>query len=101
MSEYQQKVLQAHEAILHDDLLQMRNMINKYAMEKGELPQSLDDLVHAGYLHEIPKDPTTDQRDWKVSIGENRKFANGLKGVVDVHSVSTANALDGSLYSTW
>src|SRR5258705_396586 len=59
-------VLLAREAVLRDDLFQMRRLIDQYAVDRGSLPKSLDDLVRAGYLRELPEDAFTGQKDWVV-----------------------------------
>jgi len=52
---YRITVLRTREAVLRDDLLKMRKLIDQYAAEKGSLPKSLDQLVSAGYLRAIEK----------------------------------------------
>src|SRR5512140_3400344 len=64
---YTRSITRAKEAVLHQDLFAMRSVIDQYTMDKGKAPQSLDDLVTAGYLKEIPKDPFTNSKDtWQV-----------------------------------
>src|SRR5882672_12293717 len=60
LPQYQKTIMHARETVLHDDLFKMRSLIDQYAADKGKLPQSLDDLVTAGYLRELPVDPITD-----------------------------------------
>ena len=94
-------VLAAKEAVLREDLRVMRGMIKQYADDKGALPQSLEDLAGTGYIRLIPEDPMTGKRDWKITIGEDPKLAKGAKGVVDVHSSSSAKSSEGRPYSEW
>ena len=54
---YEQSLMRAHEAALKHDLFVMRNAIQQYTLDKEAGPTSLDDLVRAGYLREIPRDP--------------------------------------------
>ena len=49
----------------------MRKLIDEYAADKGKLPQSLDELVTAGYMREVPKDPITDTADWAIATGDD------------------------------
>src|SRR5215510_3225684 len=56
----------AREAVLKQNLFTLRSLISQYGLDKQKAPQSLDDLVQAGYLKEIPRDPMTDQADWAV-----------------------------------
>src|SRR3954469_4370604 len=65
---YHTTVVRAREAVLHQDLDSLRKCINSYTMDKERAPQTLEDLVSAGYLREIPIDPFTRSRDtWVVA----------------------------------
>ncbi|MDT5269462.1 MAG: ral secretion pathway protein [Acidobacteriota bacterium] len=102
MSQYNKTVLAARESTLREDLFTMRKMIDQYAADKGKLPQSLDDLKGAGYIHDIPIDPITDAADWQVEFGEDPGSTGGEQGVTNVHSASGDVASDGSSrYSEW
>ena len=98
---YQRTVQQAKESVLRDDLFQLRKMLDQYAADKGQLPQSLDDLVSAGYVREIPVDPMTDRAEWNPTFGPDPTSAEGGQGVTDVHSLSTDLGSDGRPYSEW
>src|SRR2546428_14027759 len=63
LPQYQKTIMHARETVLRDDLFRMRSLIDQYAADKGKLPLSLDDLVSAGYLREVPNDPITDKKD--------------------------------------
>src|ERR1700761_2165044 len=54
---YQHHVIQAREAVLKQNLETLRKVLEQYRLDKGQSPQSLDDLVTAGYLPKIPVDP--------------------------------------------
>src|ERR1700743_3506437 len=63
---YRIHVLHANEAVLKEDLYNMRQAIDQFTQDKGKAPQALDDIVSAGYLHAIPKDPFTHTSDsWR------------------------------------
>ncbi len=96
---YTNTIQQAREATLRDDLVQMRKMLDQYASDKGRLPQSLEELVSAGYLRDIPIDPITGERDWVIVTGEDTVSAEGGQGVTDVCSASPDTASDGSSYN--
>jgi general secretion pathway protein G len=100
---YTKSIIRAREAVLHDQLFTMRQMIDEYTMDKQQAPQSLDDLVSEGYLREIPKDPITNSRtSWKVDMEDSLKAADQTQpGMVDVHSGASGTSLEGSAYSTW
>lgn len=93
--------LHAREDVLKIDLRVMRQAINQYSSEKGVPPQSLDDLVTAGYIHEIPSDPITDQRDWRLITGSYKSKSGTSIGIVDVRSASTKQSSHGTPYSDW
>ena len=102
MAQYNRTVLAAKEATLREDLFTMRKLIDQYAADKGKLPQSLNDLQSAGYIHEIPVDPMTDAADWQVEFGEDPGSTGGEQGVVNVRSSSPDVASDGSSrYNEW
>ena len=101
LPQYQKTVLQARESVLKDDLAQMRKLLDQYAADKGQLPQSLDDLATSGYLREVPVDPITGQKDWTVITGQDANSAEGGQGVVDVRSSSGDLSTEGTPYSEW
>ena len=101
LPQYQKTIMHARETVLHDDLFKMRSLIDQYAADKGKLPQSLDDLVTAGYLRELPTDPITDKKDWNAVTGEDPYSTEGTSGVNDVHSSSSEISTEGTPYSEW
>jgi general secretion pathway protein G len=101
LPQYQKTVLQARESVLKDDLAQMRKLLDQYAADKGQLPQSLEDLASSGYLREVPVDPITGERDWNVITGQDANSAEGGQGVVDVRSSSGDLSTEGTPYSEW
>jgi general secretion pathway protein G len=101
LPQYQKTVLQARESVLRDDLAQMRKLLDQYAADKGQLPQSLEDLASSGYLREVPVDPITGQKDWNVIMGQDANSAEGGQGVVDVRSASGDLSSEGTPYSEW
>jgi general secretion pathway protein G len=100
---YTRSITRAREAVLRQNLFTMRSVIDQYSMDKQKAPQSLDDLVQAGYLKQIPTDPMTNSKDtWQpvqedvlVSVDQNQP------GITDVHSGSEATGSDGTAYNTW
>src|ERR1700756_2527349 len=56
-------VKRARESVLRQNLFTLRDLISQYTLDKQKAPQSLDDLVQAGYLKQIPKDPMTNEAD--------------------------------------
>jgi general secretion pathway protein G len=101
LPQYQKTITHARETVLKDDLHKMRELLDQYAADKGKLPQSLDDLVSAGYMREIPKDPITDNKDWAIATGDDPYSTQGGTGVTDVHSASGDVSSEGTPYSEW
>lgn len=99
MPQYFKTVQHAREAVLADNLFQMRKMIRQYQADKGKLPASLEELTTAGYMRELPKDPMTDEVNWEAVRGEDPASTKGEDGVIDVKSVSTDTSLDGKPYN--
>lgn len=99
---YVKAVRNAREAVLKDDLQELRKAIDNYTLDKQAAPQSLDDLVQQKYLHSVPIDPMTHQADW-VPVFDNVVLTpdQNSSGMTDVHSNSGETALDGTLYNTW
>jgi general secretion pathway protein G len=100
---YQQSVIRAKEAVLRQDLKTMRDQIDNYTMDKEKAPQSLQDLVDAGYLRKIPKDPFTNSTDtWQAESTDTLQSLDQTEpGISDVHSGSSETGSDGTPYSTW
>jgi general secretion pathway protein G len=100
---YSQSVVRARESTLRQDLDTMRKCIDAYTMDKQRAPQSLDDLVSAGYLREIPLDPITRSRDTWVTAQEDlyNSIDQTESGITDVHSGAPGTGLDGTPYSSW
>jgi len=99
---YGRSVVAAHERALRADLVSLRSAIWNYTLDKQKAPQSLDDLVTAQYLPQLPKDPMTHETNWEVVEDETLLSVNQQDpGITDVHSASTATASDGTSYNTW
>jgi general secretion pathway protein G len=101
---YTRNVVAAKEAVLREDLQVMRTAIGSYTVDKQKAPQSLDDLVTAGYLKAIPKDPFTGRSDsWTTSQSDTLSSIDQTDsgGIDDVHSSAQITANDGTSYNTW
>jgi general secretion pathway protein G len=101
LPQYQKTILHARETVLRDDLFKMRSLLDQYAADKGQLPQSLDDLVSSKYVRELPVDPITGQKDWAVATGDDPNSSQAGQGVTDVHSSSSDVSSEGTPYSEW
>jgi general secretion pathway protein G len=101
---FTRSVQHSREAVLRQNLFTLRDLISQYTLDKQKAPQSLEDLVQANYLKQIPKDPMTNQADWAAeelqdTISSPDQQEQG--GIDDVHSASTAIGSDGTAYNTW
>ena len=100
---YNTSILRAKESVLLQNLFTLRSLISQYTLDKQKAPQSLDDLVTAGYIKQIPIDPftgkndtwTVEQEDYSLSVDQRET------GITDVHSGSNLMGSDGTAYSTW
>ena len=117
-------VIRAKEAELHRDLRDMRDAIDHFKdaadmnlvrVQVGSegYPPDLDTLVKGvnygataqkkRFLRRIPVDPMTGHAEWSLRSIQDDPDATDWGGgnVFDVHSKSTATALDGTKYSDW
>jgi len=102
---YQRSVIKAREAVLMENLYQMRRAIDTYFIDKAKYPDSIEALVDGKYLRAVPVDPFTNATDsWElvsptpVEDGDG-EVAEG--GVEDVHSGSDLVGLNGTPYREW
>src|SRR6266568_8132533 len=99
---YNRTVIQSRESVLRSNLSSLRSVISQYTLDKQKAPQSLDDLVQAGYLRQIPVDPMTKETNWEVVQEDTLMSVDQQEpGIFDVHSASNGTASDGTTYSTW
>jgi len=102
---YSQSVKRARESVLRQDLFTMRSVISQYTLDKQKMPQSADDLVQAGYLKQIPTDPTTGQANWNWHTADENTIMTPDEqdegGLDDVFSASGEVGTDGVPYSQY
>jgi len=100
---YSQSVLRARESVLRQNLFTLRSLISQYTLDKQKAPQSLDDLLQAGYIKIIPNDPMTTKPDWTVDQEDSTIMSVDQQdsGIDDVHSSSSSMSSDGTAYSSW
>jgi general secretion pathway protein G len=100
---YQRSLVRSREAVLKQDLATMRNAIQQYTLDKEMGPSSLDDLVSAGYLREVPTDPITRERIWHTNFEDVLLSPDqSTTGVTDVHSTSdTISPFESTPYNSW
>ena len=95
----------SREAVLKQNLFTLRDLISQYTLDKQKSPQSLEDLIQAGYLKQIPNDPMTSAADWQVEQLDDTTIYSPDEqeqgGIDDVHSNSTQVGTNGQPYNTW
>jgi len=95
---YYSSIDRSKEAVLKENLYQMRDAIGKYYADKGKYPESLAALATDKYLRKLPLDPITDSdTTWIVVPPEDPQKG----GVFDVRSGAQGKGLDGTEFSTW
>jgi general secretion pathway protein G len=86
------------EAVLKENLYQMRDAISKYYADKGKYPESLDSLAADKYLRKIPLDPITESATTWVPVPPEDPQKGG---VYDVKSGAQGKAIDGTEFANW
>lgn len=86
------------EAVLKEDLFQLRDAIGKYYGDRGRYPESLEALSVERYLRKVPIDPLTGSNaTWLVLAPPDPEKG----GVYDVRSGAPGLASDGTAYVDW
>ena len=94
---------------LANDLREMRIAIDDFRADKHRYPTSLSELKTTHYLRDIPIDPLTHSRNWRVTTEEtvrtgdfSSETASGNTTVIiDVHSSATGKDPSGKAYSEY
>ena len=100
---YQQSIVRAREAVLRDNLFTLRSVIEQFTLDKQRAPQTLEEMVSAGYLRQLPKDPMTNSSDtWQVDMEDYLMSVDQTQpGITNVHSGSSLISTEGTPYSSW
>jgi len=102
VANYSKSIQAARDATMKQNLFTIRHVIQEFTLDKQRAPQSLDEIKEAGYLKEIPVDPCTKLKDWRVdqedvllAVDQNQP------GITDVHSVCPLRDSMGNPYSEY
>jgi len=99
---YKTMILSSREKTLKVNLHSLRSVIDQYTADKKKAPQTLQDLVDAGYFRELPLDPMTGNRDWRIDFDTSVSSPDQTDtGITNVHSLSTTISSEGTTYDTW
>lgn len=95
---YAGRVTRAEETVLRENLLMMRDALDKHYADSGRYPERLEDLVTKRYLRSIPLDPVTQSSTtWVVVPPADPEKS----GVYDVRSGAQGVGPDGKPYAEW
>lgn len=88
----------AEEAVLKENLMLLRDAIDKHFADTGRYPAGLEDLVAKKYLRAVPSDPITQSATTWVQVPPADAR---LGGVFDVKSGAQGAATNGKPYAEW
>ena len=97
---YTEHVDRAREAVLRQNLLSLRDAIDKFYADRARYPVDLQELVKQRYLRQMPLDPITDRTDSWVAVAPNGQ-ASSAGAVADVRSGAAGNSHQGAPYASW
>ena len=95
---YFSSVDRSKEAVLKENLFQMRDAIGKYYADKGRYPESFEALAADRYLRKVPLDPITESAATWIAVPPEDPQKSG---VFDVRSGAQGKAGDGTAYGEW
>jgi general secretion pathway protein G len=95
---YAGRVKRAEETVLREDLMIMREALDKYFADAGQYPEELQDLVSKRYLRNVPSDPITQSAaTWTIVAPAD----SSKGGVYDVRSGARGTGSNGKPYAEW
>ncbi|HKQ72752.1 MAG TPA: prepilin-type N-terminal cleavage/methylation domain-containing protein [Blastocatellia bacterium] len=90
----------AKEVVLMQNLWTMRRAIDFYWQDKEKPPSTLDELVAAGYLREVPKDPMCSDCQWN-QLPAPADDSNSAGGIGDVKSSAPGEDSNGKPFTDY
>jgi general secretion pathway protein G len=95
---YTEHVDRARETVLKQNLISVREAIDKFYADRARYPRDLTELVKERYLRQLPVDPLTDRSDtWMLIAPPDQQEG----AVQDLRSGAPGQARDGSTYAKW
>ncbi|RQH05483.1 type IV pilin protein [Paraburkholderia dinghuensis] len=86
---YMHSIDQGKERVRQQNLAVMRDAIDKFYGDRGQYPDTLDELVTQHYLRAIPVDPVNGDDKWATVASPN----DDISGVYDVLPASSPKAV--------
>jgi len=96
---YFSSIDKSKEAVLRENLVQIRDAISRYHADRGRYPETLDALASDRYLRRVPLDPLTESALTWIVIPPPQDLQQS--GVYDVKSGAAGTGLDGTEYAQW
>lgn len=90
---YFSSVSKAEEAVLKENLLLLRDAVDKHFSDTGRYPIALEELVSKKYLRSVPVDPITQSSATWVIVPPDDP---GKGGVFDIRSGAKGNSRNGT-----
>ena len=99
---YQAQILSSKEAVLKHNLVTLRERLDQFKADRGVYPYTLEELVEADYLRDIPEDPMRKSAEWELIYEDfDPDEPDAELGVYDVRSLSADFGIDGTPYNEW
>ena len=99
---YQAQILSSKEAVLKHNLVTIRDRLDQFKADRGVYPYSLEELVEASYLRDIPEDPMTKSTEWEPIYEDyDPDEPDAELGIYDVKSLSPNLGMNGTPYNEW
>jgi len=96
---YLSHLRRAKEVVLQQNLSAMRRAIDFYWQDKEKPPANLQDLVSAGYLRDLPKDPMCSDCQWNEIPAPDGDA--GSSGIGDVKSTAPGEDSNGKPFTDY
>lgn len=100
---YHRATEKAREAVLKENLFWMRDAIDQYYLDNGKYPQSLDKLKDENYIREVPIDPVTEKKNWRLIFEDYDEYEEPdfEPGIKDVRSRARGRDTKKKLYRSY
>jgi len=95
---YFHTVAHARETVLRQDLLVLREAIDKHLADLNQYPDTLAALVDKKYVKSVPVDPFTRSAEtWMLTPSDDPE----RQGIRDLHSGAADKGADGTEVASW
>jgi general secretion pathway protein G len=89
---------QSREVVLKQNLVAVREALDKFHADTGAFPESIEALVEKRYLKSLPVDPVTESSATWLIVAPEPPYRGK---VFDIRSGAPGTAQDGSEYRSW